>query len=241
MPRRRRVDAGAGGTYRGWSGVRGSTLVYATDELLQDASALETWIMNNLPEELRFVVEDAIINGTGVGMPQGIVGSGAVVSVAKETGQTANTIVYNNITKMWARRWAAGGANYVWITNSDTFPELANLNLAVGTGGAPAFMPANGLADSPFNTLMGRPILEIEQAPTLGTVGDLILADMTQYMVALKGGVQMAMSIHVQFLYDETVFRWVVRIDGQPVWSEPLTPFKGTATKSPFIALATRS
>jgi len=40
-------------------------LVYATDELLQDANALESWIMSNLPEELRFVVEDAIINGTG--------------------------------------------------------------------------------------------------------------------------------------------------------------------------------
>ena len=218
-----------------------AVLYYATDELLLDATFLQQEVEDAVTDELAFKVQDALVNGNGAGKPLGILTSPALVSQAKETGQTAATIVYNNITKMWSRRWAGQASDYVWLTNTDTFPELANLNLAVGTGGAPAFMPANGLAGQPFNTLMGRPIIEIEQCPTLGTVGDIILADLSQYAIAEKGGIQAAMSIHVQFIYDETVFRWVVRIDGMPLWNSALTPFKGSSTKSAFVALATRS
>ena len=99
-------------------------LVYATDELLQDANALESWIMQNLPEELRFVVEDAIINGTGTGMPQGLIGSAARVLVAKETGQGADTIVTANIVKMWSRMWAPSRRNAIWLINQDCEPQL---------------------------------------------------------------------------------------------------------------------
>ena len=215
-------------------------LVYATDELLADASALESWIMQNLPEELSFVVEDSIINGTGVGMPLGVLTSGCTVSVAKETGQAAATIVSENVDKMWARRWI-GGRNYVWFVNQDTGPELANLNRAVGTGGALVYNPPGGLSQAPYGTLKGAPVFEIEYAATLGTVGDIILADMSQYQMINKGGVESASSIHVRFVYDESVFRFVYRVDGQPKWDAPLTPFKGTNTVSPFVTLATRA
>jgi hypothetical protein len=36
-------------------------------------------------------------------------------------------------------------------------------------------------------------------------------------------------------------FRFMLRIDGQPTWKKPLTPYQGSVTKSPFVALATRS
>jgi HK97 family phage major capsid protein len=215
-------------------------LVYATDELLADATALESWIMANLPEELSFVVEDAMINGSGVGQPLGILNSGALVSVAKETGQAATTLVAENISKMWARRWL-GGRNYVWLVNQDVEPELDNLAYGVGTGGQLVYMPPGGLADAQFGRLKGRPVIPVEYAATLGTVGDIILADMSQYQMIDKGGVQSASSIHVRFIYDETVFRFVYRVDGQPKWDAPLTPFKGTNTVSPFVVLATRS
>jgi HK97 family phage major capsid protein len=88
---------------------------------------------------------------------------------------------------------------------------------------------------------MGRPIIPIEQASTVGTVGDIVLADMSQYLMIDKGGVQQAESIHVRFTYDETVYRFVTRVDGQPLWNLPMTPAKSTATLSPFVALATRA
>jgi hypothetical protein len=46
--------------------------------------------------------------------------------------------------------------------------------------------------------------------------------------------------MHVAFLTDQMVFRITYRVDGQPMWTKPMTPFKGTLTKSPFVAIAQR-
>jgi HK97 family phage major capsid protein len=161
-----------------------------------------------------------------------------------KTWQAADTIVYENILKMWTRKWGRA-SNYIWVINDEIFPQLAKMNIAVGTGGAPVFTPGSangtdGASMAPLNRLMSLPILEIEQASAIGDVGDINLVDMSQYRVAEKGGIQSAMSIHVQFIYDETVFRWVTRIDGQPKWNSPLTRYKGANTKSPFVTLAAR-
>ena len=215
-------------------------LVYATDELLADASALEGWIMQNLPEELSFTAENAIINGTGAGQPLGILNAGSLVSVAKETGQAATTVVAENISKMWARRWL-GGRDYVWLINQDVEPELDNLAYAVGTGGQLVYMPPGWLADAEYGRLKGRPVIPVEYCPTLGTVGDIMLVSLREYQMIDKGGIESASSIHVRFIYDETCFRFVYRIDGEPKWDAALTPFQGTNTVSPFVALASRA
>jgi len=216
-------------------------LCYATDELLQDASALGAFISMAFSEEFGFKVDDAIINGTGAGQPLGIMTGGGLVTVAKETGQLANTVVYENIVKMWARLWARSQQNAVWLINQDVQPELYNMGITVGTGGSPAFMPPGGLSQSPYATLMGRPIIPIEQCQTLGTTGDIILCDLNEYLMISKGGIESASSIHVRFVYDESVFRFVLRTDGQPIWNTALTPYKGTNTVSPYVVLATRA
>lgn len=218
-------------------------LVYLTDELMQDAAFLASWVATKFQEEFRFKVDDAIYRGTGAGQPLGILTSGAPVTVAKETGQPAATIVFENIIKMYSRMFGVtrSRANLVWVANQDTIPQLMAMNMAVGTGGVPVWLPANGIAGQPFDTLMGIPILFIEQASTLGTVGDIGLFNMKEYMFVDKGGFQSATSIHLRFDYDETVLRFVWRLDGQPKWNQPLTPYKGTATQSPFVLLATRS
>jgi HK97 family phage major capsid protein len=116
------------------------------------------------------------------------------------------------------------------------------MTLGVGAGGLPAYMPPGGLSVAPYGTLKGRPIIEIEQCAALGTVGDIMLVDLSQYLTIEKGGLQSASSIHVQFVTDETAFRFVMRNNGQPLWDSPLTPYKGTtSTLSPFITLATRA
>lgn len=214
-------------------------LVYATDELLQDATALESWIMSNLPEELRFVVEDSIINGTGAGQPQGIIGAPATIAVPAEAGQANTTIVSENIINMWSRRYL-GGRDYVWLIHQDATPQLHQMNLGVGAGGGLTYMPPGGLSGAPYGTLMGRPVIESEYCQTLGAVGDIILISLREYQMIDKGGVQSASSIHVNFTTDETCFRFVYRVDGQPKWNLPLTPAHGAVTVSPFLTLAGR-
>ena len=121
-------------------------------------------------------------------------------------------------------------------------PQLFTMSLAVGTGGIPVYMPAGGLNDAPYGRLMGLPAIAIEQAASLGTVGDIIFGNFRNgYILAEKGGIKADMSIHVRFLYDESVFRFVLRIDGQPIRSSALTPYKGSDDLGHFIALATRA
>ena len=216
-------------------------LAYATDELLQDAVALESIIGDAFVEECGFMIDDAIINGTGAGQPLGILNAACLVSVAKETGQAATTIVTENIIKMYSRLWARSIPKAIWLINQDIQPQLFTMSLAVGTGGIPVYMPANGLADSPYGRLMGRPVMPIEHCQTLGAVGDIYLADFSEYLIIEKGGIQGAQSIHVSFTTDQTAFRFVYRINGQPTWDSALTPYKGSNTQSPFVALAVRS
>ena len=217
-------------------------LAYATDELLADASALENVLMQAFSEEFGFKLDDAIINGDGAGKPMGVLVSSALVSVLKEAGQPAATLQPENLIKMWSRCYARSRLNAVWFVNQDIEPQLFTMGIQVGTGGGTVYMPPGGLSGQPYGTLFGRPVIPIEQCATLGTKGDILLADMSQYILIDKGGIQSASSIHVRFVNDESVFRFVYRVDGLPIWQSPLTPYKGSAnTQSPFVSLDTRA
>lgn len=210
-------------------------LCYATDELLQDAAALQSVITQGFAEEFGFKIDDTILNGNGSGQPLGILNSPALVTVAAETSQTAK-ITVENLIKMWSRCWGRSRANAVWYVNQEIEPLLYTLKI----GDVPVYLPAGGLSEKPYATLFGRPIVPLEQCSALGSVGDIILGDMSQYLLIDKGGINAASSIHVRFLYDESVFRFIYRVDGQPIWNKPITPYKGSNTLSPFVTLAAR-
>lgn len=215
-------------------------LCYATDELLDDANALAQTINQGFKDEFDFKITDAIINGSGAGQPLGILNSGCMVSVSKEAGQAADTIVYENVNNMWSRLMAKSRTDSIWIINQDCEPQLHKMSVAVGTGGVPVYMPAGGAAAAPYSTLFGRPVVPIEQCQTVGTTGDIMLCDFSQYKAIDKGGMQSDVSIHVRFVYDEQVFRFVYRFDGQPTLGSAITPYKGTDTLSHFVKLDSR-
>lgn len=215
-------------------------LCYATDELLADAAALEGFIRQAFAAEFGFLLDDAIIRGTGAGQPLGILNAGCLVTVTKEAGQGADTIVWENVVKMYARLFAGSRANSIWLINQAAESQLMQMAMSVGTGGVPVYLPAGGATQSPYATLFGRPVIAIEQCSALGDVGDIIFGDFNGYILAEKGGIESAMSIHVKFDYDESVFRFVLRCDGQPVRASSLTPYKGSDALSHFVALAAR-
>lgn len=225
----------------------GMALVYLTDELMADAAQFEAYVSQLVAEAITFQMEDEIINGNGVGRCLGILNAPSLVSVAKESGQAAATILPENIVKMRSRLFAGSRPNSVWLINQDVEPALHLMTKTDSAGtvyGYPTYMPANGLSGSPFDTLYGRPVIPVEHCATLGTVGDVINADFSQYVLIEKGGVNVASSIHVQFLYGEQVLRFTWRNNGAPgySWADgALTPAKGTNTQSPFVALATRA
>jgi HK97 family phage major capsid protein len=212
-------------------------LFYMTDELMQDATALSGVATDGFAEALDVQLEQSFIRGTGVGQPLGILNSGSLITVNGEVGQLPATILAENIVNMWARLWSRSMPNAVWFISQSILPQLMVLQFP-GLVGIPMWMPPQGLAASPYGTLLGRPIFAIENCSTLGTVGDIILADMSQYLVIDKGGVQSASSIHVRFVNDETAYRVVYRVDGQPLWNATLAPRDGSAAVSPFVTLA---
>jgi len=219
-------------------------LAYATDELLDDAGALEGILKTAFVSEFGFMIDDAVINGLGVGQPLGILNSGALVTQSKETGQAADSILAENVINMWSRLFASSRPNAVWLINQNLEPQLHTMSIAVGTGGIPIYMPAGGLSGLGYSTLFGRPVMAIEQCQSIGDLGDIYLGDFKNgYIIAEKGGLKSDMSIHVQFIYDESVFRYVLRLDGQTILSQEVTPYKGGSdyTQSHFITLQARA
>lgn len=216
-------------------------LGYATEELLRDSTALETVMRAAFVEELTFKTEDGFVNGTGAGQPLGWLNSGAVITIAAESGQATQTVVTANILNMWARLPKRSRRTAVWLVNQDVEPQLYSLTLGSGTAVILLYTPpgVNG-NNSPYGLLMGRPVIPVEYAATLGTAGDVQLVDPTQYLAIDKDGIQQASSMHVRFIYDEMTFKFTYRVDGQPAWKQAVTPYKGSKTQSPFIVLGTR-
>lgn len=211
-------------------------VAYATEEILTDSPiSFAAMIQEGFSDEFAAKLLDEKLRGTGAGEFEGVLNCPATISIAKETGQPAATIVLENLVKMASRCW---GSNQVWLANHDVIPQLATLSFVSGTGGTPFWW---GSAREGFPAqLLGKPIYFTEFCETLGTAGDLILADWSEYTVATLEGVKSAESMHVRFLNHERAFKFWMRNDGRSLWRSPLTPKKG-ATKSPFVTLATRA
>jgi len=213
-----------------------TVLVPITDELLEDAPALSTYLRRKAPQKINFKVTDSIINGTGAGQPLGLLNSTAKIAVDRDTNAT---IVFNDIVNMHARMFSEFRQNAIWLINQDIEPALLKMQFP-GTGTAvPAYLPPGGLSATPFGTLLGRPVVPTEAAQALGTEGDIILTDLQQYMSALKtGGIRQDVSIHLWFDYDVTAFRFVLRVGGQPWWKAAISPKNGSNTRSSIVTLA---
>lgn len=219
-----------------------AALVYATDEVLADASQLEGIIREACVSELQFLLDDAILNGNGTTEPVGILGSSAIVKVS-DAGSQGKTVIAANVIEMWSRIFARSRPNAVWLINQEVEPQLMDMKIEGSAGGVyPVYLPPGGLSGAQYGTLFGRPVIAVEQCSALGTAGDIILGDFTNgYILARKGDIASDMSIHVRFVFDESVFRFVLRVDGQPVRSAVLTPYKGAATQAHFVTIETRN
>lgn len=197
-----------------------------TDELLHDSPMLGTYVKEMAGTRLAYQLNRAILAGTGAGQPLGILNSNATVSVAKDGSQTADTITKANLTRMWARLSATSRSRAAWICHPDAQDEI--------------YLKALDLIDPATGNILGRPVIATEACEILGDVGDIILADLSRYLVA---GPEMALlsSAHLWFDQDISAFRIIWRIGGQPLIGAPVTSRVGGLTRSPFITLDARA
>jgi len=213
-------------------------LFYASEEWERNVTFMGQEVRTLFGEEFAFKCQYHLIDGTGVGEGLGIKKSNCLVTVPKETGQAAGTILSRNLSNMWAR-YSGMTRNAAWFINRDCGPQLDELSIPSGTAALePRFVTydAQGIL-----RIKGAPVIEIEQCETLGTVGDIILADWSQCVTADQGDINEAMSIHVNFIYGQNTYRFTYYFDCQPRWSSAVIPFKGGNTISPFVVLASRA
>ncbi|MEO7468514.1 MAG: phage major capsid protein, partial [Sphingobium limneticum] len=209
--------------------------VLATEELLEDAPRIATLLTTKAAAAIRWKAVDAFMYGDGIAKPLGWMSSPALITVAKEGSQTADTIVADNVAKMFARMINPTQGN--WIANGDIMPSLMKLK---NEADQPVWFPNFQVA--PGGTLLGRPVLFTEHAQSLGDAGDLQFVNANGYEAFRKqNGITFAESIHLYFDYNIRAFRWVLRVGGQPVLRAPVQPAHGSATKSHFVALAERA
>ena len=211
----------------------------ASNELLNDSAVgLEALLMKLFSQAVGFFEDDAFFNGTGSGMPLGLLNAPALISVAKEAGQAPATIVSENLDKMYSHMLPSSLNKAVWVCSHDCLPQLFALSRTVGVGGAPVFI--TNIANGPPMTIYGRPIIVTEQCQTLGTQGDIYFVDFSYYVLGDRQALTIAASEHANFITDEMVWRFIERLDGQPWIDSALTPRHGSNTLSPFVSLAAR-
>ncbi len=220
-----------------------TALVRVTSELLEDAPALESWIKANAPDAMVHKINKAIIAGTGVGQPLGILNSGFKYELAGEGGQTADTVNFQNINKMFGRLLPMSIRNAVWLIHPALLPQVREMrfDLASDTP-VPVYLPAAGISGAPYGTLMGLPILPMMagvKAP--GDAGDIMLVDLKYYYSVIKtAGMKSEVSTHVHFKTDEQLFKFQMRLGGQVPYKAPVTTENGAFDMSGIVTLGAR-
>lgn len=215
----------------------------ARNEWLEDSlPSADQLIQTLFAQAMAWYEDGAFLFGTGAGQPLGIFNSGAIISVPARPGQLADSVIYGNIVDMLPRLTPNSfnnKKNVCWVANQDVLPQLLQLAETVGISGQLVWVP-QALTEPP-DRLFGRQVLYSEHMQTLGDQGDIGLFDFSYYVIAQRKELQVEISRHVLFTTDSTVFRFRLRVDGQPWVDSPLTPKNSAATVSPFIVLDERA
>lgn len=219
-------------------------LTPVTNEMLEDAPmGLPSFLQDIFGQVLNFKLEEKFINGNGAGEPLGIMNASAKSAVAKDTSQTASTITTGNLARMKATMYKGGKSRAIYIYGDDPKIYENILNAQIGTSYTPAFVPAGGYGNNTtLDRILGSPAVESEHMQAIGTEGDIIYVDPSQYLVAVKqnDNPKFDSSMHLYFDTDKTAFRLTYRCDGACWWKSALTT-ADNQTKSPIVTVAVRS
>lgn len=216
---------------------KGAIFCDISSELKEDGQGFEAQLDRAVRTSIGYGMDRYFINGVGGGQPLGLRNDPAKVSVTKETGQKSDTIVFENLCKMFARMYPAGRQRAVFLANDTTIPALLTLSLSVGTGGS--VIPAMSESNGQFR-ILGRPIVFTSHMPVLGDEDDIMLVDLSQYAIGIRRGLQFEKSNIPQWRYDLMSYRALLRFDGQGTWNAPITPANGVS-QSWVVGLAERA
>ena len=79
--------------------------------------------------------------------------------------QPADTFLYENVVKMFARMWAPSMGNAIWYINQDVYPQIWTMALAVGQQKLSGSKPVDGTESRPRRRDVGTGEVDIERFP----------------------------------------------------------------------------
>jgi HK97 family phage major capsid protein len=210
---------------------------FATNELmLSSAESFAAVLSRAFQDEMTGTLIKERLYGTGAGQFRGVMNSPCLIAVPKDGGQPTATISANNVVQMRSSCWGYDEA--IWLANHDAYPQIATLALVAGDGSTTMlFSPSRDEGAPDF--LASRPIYFTEYCQPVGSQGDMILGNWSQYLEGTYQAGQ-ASSLHVRYLQHESVFKFWVMNDACPWWLTTLTPQNSTKVLSPFVTLQAR-
>src|SRR5207245_10018029 len=130
------------------------------------------------------------------------------------TRNTASTVNYVDIATLSAKLLPGSINRAVWVISPTVIPQL--LQLQDGANRAIFISIDQGAVKPPIWKLLGLPVQITEMVPPLGTKGDVMLIDCSNYVIGDRMALEVAASEHVNFLKNQMTWRFVQRVDGQP-------------------------
>lgn len=219
--------------------TKGAIYVRVTSELAEDVPAFDRRLEQAMLAAVAAGLDTAFVHGTGLGMPLGILSAPALITVPKESGQNTPTITENNLAAMCGRLTPSSWSNAVWLASPTTVPQLFKLSQATGPN-AGVRTAIISETDSGLR-IFGKQVVISDACSTLGSAGDVILCDLSRYLIGLRRDVRLESSIAPNWSTDEVAIRLTLRLNGMPDVGAPTKLRDGASTVSPFVTLETRA
>jgi len=202
--------------------------VVVSDKLLRNAPAAGALVSTLLRGAILAAEDQAFLNGNGVGQPLGVIGHPASINVARAG---AGAIAYGDVVNMFAAA-LMGGSRQIWIGSQTILPQLMNMATPLGQ----LVWQPSAREGMPMS-LLGIPLVLNARSPVLGAQGDLILADLSYYLIKDGSPLAIAASEHPRFTRNQTIIKGFWNVDGQPWLNGALLLEDGVTQVSPFVVL----
>ena len=220
----------------------GGYLAEVPNELLEDASdAMGTLLGRILGEGWAWYADDLMISqGDGVGAPQALLNAPGAYTVDRLTENVVGVTDLANMMKYLHPKAERGDA--VWLVADQVFSTLLELSLGVGESPSATYVPASEwLKYDEANgcwRLLGLECIPHDHLPAIGSTGDVILADLSQYLIGRREVLTVEMAAAgAGFIADTTDIRIRSRIDGR-FWPQNTLTTAAGATVSPLVILS---
>ena len=208
-------------------------LTHASDELIDDAAiSLADFLASPMgfAGGVQFMEDYSFLRGNGGGQPLGVLNSPSTLEVARET---AGTVSYVDVINMLENFLPS--ASGTWVIHQSLMSNIIQLS---GPTGNPAYVWHPDARQGIAGSLFGYPVRWTEKLPRVGTRGDILLMDARYYLIGDRQQTLIDTSNAPRWEFDESSWRVVHRIDGQPWLSSPITYIDGETQVSPFVVLA---